>query len=123
MFKSVQNILLYCFKLWVNLWISDAASYFWIDDTGGRVSFYAFRDDSLYQAGQTNQQGQEHSNQISRDAYIVAETLLSATVHDVDDGNLSDLEENITISFQRLSVINCSCLWFFWASFTHFCWN
>ena len=79
------------------------------NDTGGRVSFYAFRDDSLYQTGQTNQQGQEHSNQISRDAAIVSETLLSATVHDVDDGNLSDLEENITISFQRKKVIGLVC--------------
>ena len=68
------------------------------------MSFYAFRDDNLYQTGQQNDEGVPDSNEISSDAPIIVETLLSATVHDVDDDALKNLEENVTISFQLLKV-------------------
>ena len=76
---------------------------FVVNDTGGRVSFYAFSDYNLYQTDRNNQQAQTDPNAIPSSAEIIVETLLSATVHDVEDGALDDLEENITISFQRVS--------------------
>ena len=64
----------------------------------------------MYQIDESNQQAQTDPNAISSSAEIIVGTLLSATVHDVEDGALDDLEENITISFQRAMVLLCKRL-------------
>ena len=62
-----------------------------------RVSFYAFRDGSLYQTENSEDNPYKVPN-----AEIIVRTLLSATVH--ADVSMQDLPENITMSFQRIDV-------------------
>jgi len=88
------------------------------------VSFYAFRDDSLYQNNQKKQKGIEDDHKIATDATIIVETLLSATVHDVGNDSLEELEENVTISFQLLKVsliVQCVYLLYLLSNCTNFC--
>ena len=68
------------------------------------MSFYAFRDDNLYQANPNNQEPQHDPNKIAGNASVIVETLLSSTVHDIDGDSLNDLEDNVTISFEISEV-------------------
>ena len=72
--------------------------------TGGKVSFYTFRDDTLYRNNQTKQQARTTSDEMPRTATVAVQTLLSATVHDVKDDAVNYLEDNITIQFRPSEV-------------------
>jgi len=82
-------------------------------DTSTRIGFYAFRSNKIFQVNSTNANKEDNNfNKISSDATVTVETLLSATIYNIENVNNVDmcadyvtkLIENVTISLKRIQV-------------------
>ena len=80
----------------------------------GRVSFYAFRDDKIYQTSRSDTDDNKDAHKIPSDATITVQTLLSATIYDDYEeyvalskfykGDQKNKSNNIIVSFERIQV-------------------